>query len=131
MTSAREWPRGGKADVRTTQSPAHASSVSSAFASFSRLPCGPQLLLQPIDIDRLGEELGGPQFAGSAAPLVVTVGGYDHHRELGEPLLDLARQVQPVHPRHVDVRQNDDQLRLDPSPSSWSAPSAEFAKCIT
>ena len=34
MTSAREWSRGGKADVCTTQSPAHASSVSSAFASF-------------------------------------------------------------------------------------------------
>jgi hypothetical protein len=40
MTSARGWSRGGKADVRTTQSPAHASSVSSAFATFSRLPCG-------------------------------------------------------------------------------------------
>ena len=34
MISAREWSRGGKADVCTTQSPAHASSVSSAFASF-------------------------------------------------------------------------------------------------
>jgi hypothetical protein len=29
------------------------------------------LLLQPIEIDRLGDELGGAEFAGAAAAFVV------------------------------------------------------------
>ena len=47
------------------KSPAHASSVSSAFFQSAGRRQLAQLLLQPIEIDRLGEELGGPQFAGS------------------------------------------------------------------
>jgi hypothetical protein len=74
----------------------------------------PQLLLEQVEIDRLGHELECPEIAGAAPPLVIAIGGHHHHRQIGEPLFDLAQQLQTVHSRHVDVRQDDDQLRFDP-----------------
>src|SRR5216683_604069 len=73
----------------------------------------PQLLLQPIEVDRLGEKLGSAEVAGAASALVVAIRRHHHDREGGEPLFDFAQQRQPVHPRHVDVGQNDNQFRLD------------------
>jgi hypothetical protein len=52
-----------------------------------------QLLLQPIEIDRLGDELGSARFAGAAAAFVVAVGGDDHRREIGETAPDFAVEV--------------------------------------
>jgi nitroreductase len=39
--------------------------------------------------------------------------GHDHDREIGEPLLDLGQQLQAVHPRHVNVREDRDQRGTD------------------
>ena len=50
----------------------------------------------------------------SEAPFIVAIRGHHHDRESGEPLFDLAQQLQPIHPWHVDVREDDDQGRLDP-----------------
>ena len=50
-----------------------------------------QLRFERIEIDRLGEEIGGAQFIGAAAPLVVAIGGDHHDREIREALLDLAQ----------------------------------------
>ena len=50
---------------------------------------------------------------GQASPLIVAIGGHHHHRQLGPPRLDLAQQLQSVHDRHVDVRQDHDRRRLD------------------
>jgi hypothetical protein len=43
------------------------------------------------------------EFGGTASPLVVPVGGHHHDRQIGATLLDLAEQLQAVHPRHIDV----------------------------
>ena len=51
-----------------------------------------QALLEEIEVDRLGEEIGGADFGGAAAPFVVAVGGHHHHRQLGPPRPDLAQQ---------------------------------------
>jgi hypothetical protein len=59
--------------------------------------------------------LGGAELAGAAAALVVAIGGDHHDREIGEPLFDLAQQLQAVHARHVDIRQDDCHARLDPA----------------
>src|SRR5215831_10029710 len=72
-----------------------------------------KLGLQEIEIGRLGDELGGAILAGQAPPLIVAIGGHHHHRQIGPPCLDLAQQLQPVDDRHVYVRQDHDQLRLD------------------
>src|SRR6266542_3346682 len=68
-----------------------------------------------VEIDGLGQELDGAEFASAASPLVISICSHHHHREGGELLLDLAKQLKPVHDRHVDVRQDDDQGGLDPS----------------
>ena len=70
-------------------------------------------LFQPIEIDRLGDELGGAVFIGMPPTLIVAVGRHHHDRQIGPAPLDLAQQRQPVHSGHVDVGQDDDQLRLD------------------
>jgi hypothetical protein len=49
----------------------------------------------------------------------------------GKPLLDLAEQLQAVHPRHVDVREDHDQLRLDPAAQLLQGQLARVAKCTT
>ena len=54
-----------------------------------------------------------PNSLGPPPPLVVAIGGHHHHRQIGVSHLDLAKQRQPVHSRHVDVGQDHDQLRLD------------------
>ena len=72
-----------------------------------------KLLLQQVEIDRLGDELGGAELARLAAALVVAIGRHHDHRQVGVPLLDLAQQRQPVHAGHVDVGQDDDQLGPD------------------
>ena len=73
----------------------------------------PQANLQEIEIDRLGDEFSRAAFGGAATPLVVAIGGQHHHRQFRPPLLDLPQERQPVHSGHIDVRQDDDQLRLD------------------
>src|ERR1700736_1275677 len=50
--------------------------------------------------------------APSSPALVVAIGSHQHDREIREPLLYLAQQLQAVHPRHVDVRENRDQRGL-------------------
>src|SRR6266446_6825332 len=72
-----------------------------------------QLLLEQIEIDRLADEPRSAKFAGASPPLVVAIGGHHHDLEIREPLLDLAQQLQAVHPRHVNVRENRDQCGLD------------------
>src|SRR5271166_281529 len=69
--------------------------------------------LQQIEIDRLGDKLGSAELAGPAPPLVVAIGGHHDDRQVGVQSLDLAKQCEAVHARHVDVREDDDQLRLD------------------
>jgi hypothetical protein len=66
-----------------------------------------------IEIDRLGEELGCTKIVGTSSSLVIAIGGDHHHRQIGEVLFDLAQQLEAIHARHVDVRKDDDQLRLD------------------
>ena len=41
-----------------------------------------QLLLELIEVERLGEKLGSSPFVGLASPLVFTVGGHHHVRLL-------------------------------------------------
>jgi hypothetical protein len=72
-----------------------------------------QLGFQQIEIDRLGDEFHGAVFGGAATALVVAIGGHHHHGQFGAPLLEDAQQFEPVHARHVDIRQDDDELRLD------------------
>src|SRR5215813_11945793 len=69
--------------------------------------------LQMIEIDWLREELESAEFAGAASSLVVAIGGHHHDRQIGEPLLDLRQQLQAIHTRHVDVRENREKRRLD------------------
>src|SRR5208337_1961099 len=69
--------------------------------------------LQQIEIDRLGDKLGSAELAGPAPPFVIAIGGHHDDRQLGVQSLDFAEQCQAVHARHVDVREDDDQLRLD------------------
>jgi hypothetical protein len=71
------------------------------------------LLLEQIEIDRLADELRSAKFVGASPPLVVAIGGHHHDREAREPLFDLAQQLQAVHPRHIDVRENRDQRGVD------------------
>jgi hypothetical protein len=52
------------------------------------------LLLQPSEIDRLGDELGSAEFAGAAAA-VVALRGDHHHREIGEAVLISPNKVSP------------------------------------
>jgi hypothetical protein len=74
----------------------------------------PQLRLQDVEIDLLGNEFGGALFARTPAPLVVALGGHYHDLQISPPPLDFAQEHEPVHPRHVDVGENDDQPRPDP-----------------
>jgi hypothetical protein len=57
----------------------------------------PQLRLQLVEVDRLGDELRRAVFGGAAAALVVTVGGHHHHRQARPAPFDLLQQLQPVH----------------------------------
>src|SRR5215469_5316039 len=66
-----------------------------------------------IEIDRLGDELGSSEFAGTASSIVVAIGGHHHYGQIGATLPDLAEQFQSVHARHVDVRQYSEERRLD------------------
>ena len=72
-----------------------------------------KLSLQEIEIDRLGDELGGAILAGQPPPLIVAIGGHHQYGQIGPPRFDLAQQLQSVHDRHVYVRQDDDQRQLD------------------
>jgi Arm domain-containing DNA-binding protein len=57
------------------------------------------------------DERGAGVLAGYAES--AAVGGHHDDRQIGAPLLDLPQQRKSVHAGHVDVRENDDQLRLD------------------
>src|SRR5258708_4037300 len=70
-----------------------------------------KVLLQELEVDRLGDEIRRTARVGHAAPFVVAIGGHHHDRQLWPALLDLAQQSEPVHSGHVDVGQDDDQLR--------------------
>ena len=72
-----------------------------------------ELALEGVEVDRLGDEVGGSVFAGFPPPLVVTIGRNHDHRQFGMAPLDLLKQPQSVHARHIDVRQHDDQLGPD------------------
>ena len=50
--------------------PGSSHSAASTLLSVRSIRQLTQLLLQPIEIDRLGEELGGAQLTGSAPPFV-------------------------------------------------------------
>src|SRR5215471_911844 len=73
-----------------------------------------QLRLQEIEIDRLGDEFRGAVCARPPAALVVAVGGHHHDGYVGAQCLDFTQEREPVHAGHVDVGQDDDQLRPDP-----------------
>jgi hypothetical protein len=73
----------------------------------------PELLLEGIEVYRLGKELGGAELARAPAPLVVAIGRHHDHRVFRPSLLDLAQQHQPIRARHVDVGKDHDQLRAD------------------
>ena len=91
----------------------------------------PQLRLQVVEIDRLGDEIESAQFRGMASSLFVTIGGHHQDGQIRATLLDLAEQLQAVHARHVDVRETRHERALNflASRSNTSAP--EAAKCIT
>src|SRR5271169_5331293 len=74
-----------------------------------------QLRFQESEVDGLGEEIGSAKFISAAPAIGVAIGAHHHDREIGEPLFDLAQQLQAVHARHVDVRQDDCHARLDPA----------------
>src|SRR4051794_26806620 len=80
--------------------------------SFARRAAGQilQLALEQIEIDRFGHKLEGPVLGRASAALVVAICGYHHNRELRALLLDHAQQFKPIHPRHVDIREDDNQL---------------------
>jgi hypothetical protein len=50
---------------------------------------------------------------------------------VGEPLLDFAEQLQSIHPRHVDVGQDREQLRLDFIVEKLNGLITDCAKCST
>jgi len=60
----------------------------------------------------LERKLDGAQLCGATLALVVALAGYHHHRQLGILSFDLGQQIELVHPRHVDVRQDRDRGRL-------------------
>jgi hypothetical protein len=62
-----------------------------------------------LEVDWLGKEFGGPEVSRAPAALVIAIGR--HHES--PAVLDLAKQLHPVHPRHVDVRQDRKQLWLN------------------
>ena len=72
-----------------------------------------RLLLEQIEIDRLTDKVARATFPCAAAALVVAIGGHHHDRQIRPPRLDLTQQGEPIHPRHVDFRQNRDQLGPD------------------
>ena len=104
MAAPADFPAGCEADIRAgflyILIERRCQSSSGGFASFSELANSDswrKMLLEEIEIDRLGDELGGPEFVGPAAPLVVTIGGNHHDREIGEPPRYFGEQLQPIH----------------------------------
>jgi hypothetical protein len=71
------------------------------------------LLLSLIEVHRLGDELESAKFAGAASALVVAIGSHHHDRQIRATLFDLTGQLQPVHTRHIDVRQDRNQRGLN------------------
>ena len=90
----------------------------------------PQLLLQQIEIDRLGEELGGAAFARHPAALIVAIGGHHHDRQIGAALLDLGQQLSPSMPGMLMSDRITISVGSIPSASFSNASSPEAAKCI-
>src|SRR5262249_44708795 len=70
-------------------------------------------LLQLVEVDRLGDELGSSEFAGTASSLIVAVGRHHHHRQIGATMFNFAEQFQSVHARHVDIREYRNEGGLD------------------
>jgi hypothetical protein len=55
-----------------------------------------QLRFQESEVDGLGEEIGSAEFIGAAPAIGVAIGAHHHDREIGEPLFDLAQELQAV-----------------------------------
>src|SRR5579872_6987323 len=43
-----------------------------------------QLGLECVEVDRLGEELGGAESTGALPAFIIAISGYHHHRDRGE-----------------------------------------------
>lgn len=57
-------------------------------------PCQlPQPRFERVEVHRLGEELGSSKVARTTTTLVVPIGGYHHHRQIGAALLDLSQEL--------------------------------------
>src|SRR5262245_25479534 len=63
----------------------------------------PQLCFEVIKVYWLGKKLCRAILRRLPPSLVITVSGHDHNCQVGEPLLDLAEQLQSVHAGHVEV----------------------------
>jgi hypothetical protein len=74
--------------------------------------CLPQTALQQVEVDRLGDELGGALFARDTSTHVVDISSHYHDWYVRPPALDVAEWCEPVHAGHVDIGQDHDQLRL-------------------
>src|SRR5262249_33662234 len=70
-----------------------------------------KLPLEDVKIDGFGDEIRRTLIMGHAAALLVPIRRYHHHREFRPTELDLTQKRQPIHARHINVRQDDDQLR--------------------
>jgi len=70
-----------------------------------------ELLLQAVEIDWLGNEVGGAITVGHAAALLIAIGRHHHHPKLRPTPFDFVQERQPVHAGHVDVGQDDDEFR--------------------
>ena len=87
----------------------------------------PKLQLQQVKVDRLGENLSGAQPCGAAPAIVVAVGGYHQHRQRRVAPSDPAGPARPS--RHVNVREEGNQCRLDAADEFAQPILAELAKC--
>jgi hypothetical protein len=60
-----------------------------------------QLRLQVFKVDRLRKKICCAMLRRPPPPLVITVSGHHHDGQIGEALLDLTEQLQPIHAGHV------------------------------
>ena len=56
--------------------------------------------------DRFGQERHGTEFEGVIAQPLVPGSGEDEHRRASAAALELSKQIEPVHSRHMNVKQN-------------------------
>ena len=88
--------------------------------------------LQQIEIDRLGDELGGAEFAGPAPALVVAIGRHHDHRQIrARRCLTSRSSSSPSMPGMLMSDRMTISSGSMPSASWSSASSPEPAKCRT